>query len=163
VTGQVATDHSVVAALTAAVDNSALSNVAFDAVGNFTFTTSLAVDGSADGDHVVHFQSTDSIGNVSAAVNVTFTLNTRPGAVTAPGVDTSVATTVAVSTQFLYTGNNPIQTGVAPGTIDAVRAAVLRGHVMDAGSNPLAGVNITILNHPEFGTTQTRADGMFDM
>ena len=57
----------------------------------------------------------------------------------APPVDPTVATTVARSTEFLYTGPNPIQTGVAPGTIDARRAAVLRGKVLDRDGNPLPG------------------------
>jgi RHS repeat-associated protein len=81
----------------------------------------------------------------------------------APPVDGTVATTVAASTEFLYTGANPIQTGVAPGTIEVRRAAVLRGLVSGSDGNPLSGVIITILNHPEFGQTMTRADGMFDM
>ena len=34
----------------------------------------------------------------------------------APPVDPTVATTVFAATQFLYMGDNPIQTGVAPGT-----------------------------------------------
>ncbi|HEY6873326.1 MAG TPA: RHS repeat-associated core domain-containing protein [Geobacteraceae bacterium] len=81
----------------------------------------------------------------------------------APPVDRTVATTVAASTAFLYTGNNPIQTGVAPGTIEIKRATVLRGQVNDRDGNPLFGITVTILNHPEFGQTLTRADGMFDM
>lgn len=85
-----------------------------------------------------------------------------PAAV-APPVDQSVVITMQTATAFLYTGANPIQTGVAPGTIDAQRAAVVRGNVMDRNDAPLAGVRITILNHPEFGQTLTRADGMFDL
>ncbi len=81
----------------------------------------------------------------------------------APPIDQTVATTVHASTAFLYTGSNPIQTGVAPGTIELKRAAVLRGKVMDREGNPLPGMTITILNHPEFGQTLSRADGMFDM
>ena len=34
---------------------------------------------------------------------------------------------------------------------------------MDRDGSPLPGVTITILNHPEFGQTLSRADGMFDM
>ncbi len=86
----------------------------------------------------------------------------NPGNV-APAVDPTVATTVAVGTEFLYTGPNPIQTGVSPGTIDPVRAAVLRGKVMTRDGQPLSGVTITILNHPEYGQTLSRVDGMFDM
>jgi hypothetical protein len=81
----------------------------------------------------------------------------------APPLDQSVATTIGTATQFLYTGSNPIQTGVAPGTIEPIRAAVLRGKVLDKNNAPLSGVTITILNHPEFGQTLSRADGMFDL
>ena len=73
------------------------------------------------------------------------------------------ATTVAVSTAFLYTGPNPIQTGVAPDTISTKRVAVVRGRVRDAAGQPLPGVTITIQGHPEFGQTLSRADGVFDM
>jgi RHS repeat-associated protein len=81
----------------------------------------------------------------------------------APPLDRSVATTLAAATEFLYTGNNPIQTGVAPGTIDPIRATVLRGKVSNRDGSRLTGVKITILNHPEFGSTLSRADGAFDL
>ena len=44
--------------------------------------------------------------------------------------DPTVATNLSAATQFLYTGPNPIQTGVTSGTIDAKRVAVIRGKVM---------------------------------
>lgn len=81
----------------------------------------------------------------------------------APPVESGVATSLSQSTEFLYTGPDPIQTGVAPGTIDPARAAVLRGRVLDKNNQPLPGVTITVLNHPEFGQTLSRADGRFDM
>ncbi|HRY14857.1 MAG TPA: PKD domain-containing protein, partial [Candidatus Competibacteraceae bacterium] len=81
----------------------------------------------------------------------------------APPVDATVATTTFAATEFLYTGANPIQTGVAPGTIEPKRAAVLRGRVLDKDNNPLPAVVITVLNHPEFGQTLSRADGWFDL
>ena len=65
--------------------------------------------------------------------------------------------------EFLYSGENPIQTGVIPGTIETRRIAVVRGKVLDKADNPLPGVTLTILDHPEFGQTLSRADGMFDM
>ena len=67
------------------------------------------------------------------------------------------------SIAFLYTGSAPVQTGVANDTIDPMRASVIRGRVLTRQNNPLAGVTITIKDHPEFGQTQTRADGWFDM
>jgi len=81
----------------------------------------------------------------------------------APPVDPTVATSIATATEFLYTGSNPIQTGVAPDTIEARRVAVLRGRVLTREGTNLSGVNITILYHPEFGSTMSRTDGMFDM
>lgn len=72
-------------------------------------------------------------------------------------------TTLKASTEFLYTGSNPIQTGIDPDTIVARRAAVIRGRVLDAGGAPLPGVAVTVLNHPEFGQTLSRDDGMFDL
>ncbi|WP_217592099.1 S-layer homology domain-containing protein [Cohnella sp. GbtcB17] len=66
-------------------------------------------------------------------------------------------------TDFLYTGPNPIQTGVQPGAIEAERAGVLRGRVLDTAQAPVGGVRITVLDHPEWGQTLSRADGMFDL
>jgi RHS repeat-associated protein len=81
----------------------------------------------------------------------------------APALDPSIVTSFLSATEFLYTGSDPIQTGVAPGTIQLQRAAVLRGRVLTRDSEPLAGVTISVLGHPEFGQTLTRADGMFDL
>src|SRR6267142_1825527 len=78
-------------------------------------------------------------------------------------VDRSIMTDLGTATEFLYTGSNPVQTGVAAGTINQTRAAVIRGKVMTRDGPVLPGVMITILNHPEFGQTLSRADGMFDM
>ena len=85
-----------------------------------------------------------------------------PGTV-APPVSTTVTTALAPATEFLYMGPDPVQTGMASGTIDARRAAVLRGRVLTRDGNPLSGVTVSILNHPEYGTTLSRADGIFDL
>jgi RHS repeat-associated protein len=81
----------------------------------------------------------------------------------APPLTQTALTSFADATSFLYTSSNPVQIGMAAGTIDPMRAAVLRGKVADRTGAPLPGVLIGILNHPEFGSTATRADGMFDM
>ncbi len=81
----------------------------------------------------------------------------------APPIDRTVATTVAASTQFLYSGDNLIQTGVVNGTINPIHAGVIRGKVLQEGGAALSGVTITILGHQEFGRTLSRTDGMFDM
>jgi RHS repeat-associated protein len=81
----------------------------------------------------------------------------------ASSIDPTVTSTVAKATEFLYTGTLPIQTGVAPGTIEPKRAAVIRGKVLTREGNPLPGVAVTILNHPEYGQTMSRLDGLFDI
>jgi RHS repeat-associated protein len=85
-----------------------------------------------------------------------------PASVATPLSETEI-TPFAESVAFLYSGSNPIQTGVAPGTIEARRAAVIRGRVLDRNNAPLPGVTISVKGHPELGRTLSRADGRFDL
>jgi hypothetical protein len=163
VTGQLSDTGSGVASLQAQVDAGSPSNVTITSGGTLTFTTALALDGSANGPHTGHLRATDQVGNVSTPVDVSFTLDPNNAAAVAPPIDMTVPTTLAAATQFLYTGSNPIQQGVAPGTIVAVRAAVLRGNVQQRDGTPLPRVTITVLNHPEFGSTQTDMEGNFNL
>ncbi|MFN8441614.1 MAG: RHS repeat-associated core domain-containing protein [Caldilineaceae bacterium] len=81
----------------------------------------------------------------------------------APPLDQTGSTSLLDANSFLYSGNNPIQTGVLSDTIEARRASVLRGRVLRVDGSGLPGVTISILDHPEFGQTRSRADGMFDL
>jgi RHS repeat-associated protein len=81
----------------------------------------------------------------------------------APPLAKGVATRLADSVAFLYTGPNAIQTGVAAGTIQERRIAVIRGRVSDREGKPLPAVRVRVLDHPEFGQTFSRADGQYDM
>ncbi len=91
------------------------------------------------------------------------TVEPESSGVSASPLEPGVATDIASATAFLYTGDLPIQTGVVSGTIEITRAAVLRGRVFDNIGNPISGTQITVLDHPEVGQTQSRVDGMFDM
>ena len=130
-----------------------------DATGAFT----TIIDGVPS--DKFSFTATDKAQNTSQKANAELggvTLPPDPKTV-APPNDPTVIATVYHSTQFLYSGSNPIQTGVAPNTIVAKRAAVIRGKVTDRANHPLPGVKITVHYHDEFGQTLTRADGEFDM
>ncbi len=81
----------------------------------------------------------------------------------APPLTQSGATPLGDAVQFLYSGSNPIQTGVDQTKLISWRAGVIRGRVLDHSSNPLPGVQISINDHPELGQTLSRADGRFDM
>ncbi len=111
------------------------------------------------------FVVADKATNKSGAVSKTLggvNLPADPSSV-APKADPTVTATVYHTTSFLYTGSNPIQTGVAVGTIKPGRAAVIRGKVIDRKNNPLPGVKTVVHYHNEYGQTLTRADGHFDM
>ncbi|MCA9219447.1 MAG: Ig-like domain-containing protein, partial [Planctomycetales bacterium] len=70
------TDQLGVTSLTASVDGGPQIAVAFSVDGAFTFTPTLAVDGSADGQHTVAFTAVDTRANVSSPFVVTFDLDT---------------------------------------------------------------------------------------
>ena len=135
-----------------------------------TFTMRAESDGSFTllvaaqyNDHL-QIMTFDEAGNAGASsrVDVKSPLPADPSAV-APPLDRTIVTDFASATAFLYSGSGAIQTGITPEAIQARRVAVLRGQVLTAHGSPLAGVAISILSHPEYGQTMTRADGLFDM
>ncbi len=81
----------------------------------------------------------------------------------APPPARGVATDLADSTEFLWSGPAPVQTGVAPGAIDRARVAVLRGRVVERAGEALAGVRVSVAGEPATGSTLTRADGAWDL
>ncbi len=125
-------------------------------------------DSVADGRVIQQTPAANAKVSIGTAVDYIVSLGPDTGlppnpATVAPPVDQTVATTVSASTEFLYSGPNAIQTGVAPGTIEARRAAVIRGRVLADGNLALPGVIVSILNHPELGQTKTRSDGAYDL
>ena len=129
--------------------------------GSFTLTI------GAEGGDSLSLVVSDPAGNSSTAIELLVPgggeeLPPDPATV-APPLDRTVGDTLFDATSFLYAGANPIQTGVAPGTIEAQRVVVLRGTVKTRDGELLPGVTVNVLNHPEFGQTLTRADGMFDL
>lgn len=111
-----------------------------------------------DGDNAI------TVNDVSLAAAAWQTMCLPPDPATvAPPLDPAVVTDFGGSVGFLYSGPNPIQTGVVSGTIATERVAVLRGQVLDQAGAPLPGVTVTILDHPELGQTLSREDGMVDM
>ena len=104
----------------------------------------------------------DQTFTVAVADSATGGLPPDPASI-APSLDPTVITPFAIANEFLYTGPDPIQTGVGEGTIEPRRAAVIRGRVLDRAGNPLPGVSLSIKDHPELGQTQSREDGWFDL
>src|SRR5262249_15739068 len=64
---------------------------------------------------------------------------------------------------FIYTGDNPVQTGVAPRAIDETRVVVIRGHARTRGGQAVKDAGVTVFGGPALGMTRTRVDGGFDL
>lgn len=132
-----------------------------------TVTVTAGADGSFSAQiaavltDLLSITQTDRAGNVSDGLQRYVVPQEPSGA--APALSQTEVTSFSDANTFLYTGSNPIQTGVAPGTITATRVNVLRGRVLARDGSPIPAVGITVKDHPEFGQTVTRNDGMFDM
>ncbi|WP_367154822.1 RHS repeat-associated core domain-containing protein [Methylomonas sp. HYX-M1] len=134
-------------------------------VGTETFEHS---DSVADGLVINQTPAADSVSVTGNSVELTISLGPDAGLPPNPDtVATKVETVVASNTfqtsQFLYSGDNPVQTGVEDNAIAATRAAVISGRVLNKAGEALEGVTISILDHAELGQTQSRSDGRFDM
>lgn len=146
-------------AVTVTVNGSAVS---VGANGGFSSSVPLVL-----GTNSITVRATDAAGNVTTQTLTVTRDNSVPlppdPSTVASSVSPLVTTTFGDATAFLYSGPNPIQTGVAAGVIDRVRASVLRGRVISRQGAPIGGVGVAVLQHPEFGQTLTRADGAFDI
>ncbi|HEX7026767.1 MAG TPA: Ig-like domain-containing protein, partial [Gammaproteobacteria bacterium] len=123
------------------------------------FTANIA---GAVGDDI-QITAADAAGNASEPARAPVTYLPPDPSVIAPPMNPTQTTPLSDATAFLYTGSNPIQTGVPSGTIEAGRVAVIRGRVLDKQNHPLPGVIVNVKDHPEFGQTLSRADGRFDL
>lgn len=109
---------------------------------------------------------TATFDTLSASASITVTsglpLPADPSTI-APALDQTAVVSLGEATEFLYTGPQAIQTGVAEGTIHKLRAAVIRGRVKTTDGYALRGVTVTILGRGEYGQTLSRADGLYDL
>ena len=75
--GQVLDNLSGVASAQYRIDDGELQPLVLGANGAFTLTTTLAIDGSADGTHTVTFIARDAAGNTSGELSRSFVLDTQ--------------------------------------------------------------------------------------
>ena len=136
------------------------ATVSVTANADGSFTATLAA-GSSD---PISVSVEDPAGNVTQSPTTIEASVLPPSPSTeAPQLPPTEQAPFVDQVSFLYSGSNPIQTGVAPGTIQPLRVAVVRGQVLDRANQPLSGVTVTVLGHPEYGQTLTRASGWFDL
>lgn len=119
-----------------------------------------AYDNLAAGQHSFSVRQTDLAGNVGTESTTLWEI--IPVNEPTP-IDQNGFESFADQVDFLYTGANPVQTGVAPGAIEQRRIAVVRGKVIGRDNQPLPGVTVAVIDHPELGVTTTDATGEFAM
>ncbi|MGE0417784.1 MAG: Ig-like domain-containing protein, partial [Acetobacteraceae bacterium] len=85
-TGQIVDNLSGVASATFQVDNGSEQALTLDAQGNFSITTALTLDGTADGAHTIYIRATDVAGNVAGAFARAFTLDTTGPDISLPSL-----------------------------------------------------------------------------
>jgi RHS repeat-associated protein len=116
------------------------------------------------GSNNITFVATDQTSNITTITKTVIRVPLPPDPVSvAPQLDMTVGTLVMDATEFLYTGTDPIQKEVEPGTINKLHITILKGRVLNSNLQPLSGVKVTILGEPELGYTFTREDGQYDM
>jgi hypothetical protein len=124
IVGHITVGLSGIASLTESLDNGAASPLPVDANGNFSFTTSLALNGSGDGNHVVQFIATDHSGKASDPAALPFIIDTRPPAVTVTAptglVTTKTNITVSGKASDALSGIASVQASVDSGPFAAV-------------------------------------------
>lgn len=81
----------------------------------------------------------------------------------APPVDETVPGHFGDGLLFLCTAETPVQREADCDSLQPHRVAALRGQVFDQDGNPLSGVLVRVPDHPEFGHTFSRADGVYDI
>jgi hypothetical protein len=119
ITGQVIDSLSGVSNLQAELDSGGFISVTLDSLGNFNYTTVLALDGSVDGPHMVHFRATDKSGNVSSLTNLSFTLDTGPHISIlspTPNIGTSTNITITGQATSALSGVASLQDALDSGT-----------------------------------------------
>ncbi len=164
-TANATTTDSLISVIGSIIDSTQISitvNGAIQTTGlNGGFTLPLFL---SNGNNTVSVVATDQAGNTSTLIRTITKVSMPPDPITvAPKIDATIATNICDATEFLYTGSNTIQKGMTPGSISKAQVSVIRGKVLDGNKQALKGVNITVLNHPEYGSTISRDDGMYDL
>jgi|GEM_PF-614797 len=129
-------------------------------VANFdgSFTTQIA----AQVGDVFTFVVVDTASNQSEETKAGVDIPVDPAKI-APVLPTSQFTPIHKQYEFLYTGLNPTQKQVDVEKIEVKRVGLLTGKAFKGDGTALAGVKVSVHNHPEFGYTRTRLNGEFDL
>jgi len=81
-----------------------------------------------------------------------------------PPIDPARPTRFIDLVRHIFTGPTAVQVGVAANAIPSDLAGAIRGRVLDEQGAPFGQAEVTIVGHPEYGSTYTNAgDGSFHL
>ena len=67
------------------------------------------------------------------------------------------------ASRFIYVGPGAVQTDIDPALIEPLKVSVIRGRVTSRAGDPLEGIEVSIRGRSEFGRTESRENGEFDL
>ena len=123
----------------------------------------FSIEIAAEEGDELRIRAVDGADNSSDPAATTVPGSLPDPATIAPPLPVTGLTPFVDSIAFLYSGANPIQSGMSPDTINADFAAVVRGSVTTRSGQPLPDVRVSVLDRPEYGETRTRDDGEYDL
>lgn len=135
------------------------STIAAEAVSAEVPGSWLMESGSA----IVRVRTTDGAWSNPIVLNLRAQSLPPDPASIAPSFEEGTLPAFVEQIRFLYNGPARVQIGVVAGTIDPRLAAVIRGQVTTRAGAALAGVTVSVHGHPEFGATESRESGEFDL
>ncbi len=140
IAGKIRDSYDTATQLQVSVDGGTATTVSVDATGHFSFTPTLALDGSADGTHVVTFQATDQAGNVSAPTSYSFKLDTQP-----PTIQTNLSQINGTTIDGEWQGSQITFTFSAPLT----QAGLTRGNFYLTGPKGVVPLTLVVSQNDE--------------
>jgi hypothetical protein len=129
-TGQILDNISGVASAQYQIDNNPFQSLSLDSSGNFSITTALLLNGSADGTHTITILAMDAANNVAPAFTRSFVLDTLLPSITLSSIANNA--TIDVTTRLTGTAD---ATGSTIAALNyKLDAGVVRSLVFDSAS-----------------------------
>jgi hypothetical protein len=153
--GKVSDIGAGVASLAAVVDGGSAVPIPLGPAGAFTYTTTLPLDGTADGSHQVQFVAVDRAGNVGRSPVESFTLDTRAPVLSISnppqGLVTAANISVTGHAADVLSGIASLQLQVNGGAavplpLDAGNFAYTTTFKLDGSDDGLKTVTLTAIN-----------------
>ena len=133
-----------------------------------TFSKSASYYPLDYGANRIVFRGTDKAGNQAEVPRLVYRklptqANARDSLVSAPDANSFASTQFYQDARFLLSTTDSLESGADTTQFIPALVSIVRGKVTARDFSALPRVSVSILNHPEFGTALSRADGTYDL